>query len=472
MNSHKEAYKSLPGVDTLLASAELHPLQMQYGKELLTYAIRQSLAYFRYQISQHLQIPELSEIVESVAQTAHLLGQRHLRKVFNTSGIIIHTNLGRAPFSAQMLQDSFDVLQGYNNLEFDLETAKRGSRNDHAADLLRFLTGAEDVLVVNNAAAAVMMVLRAFAKNREVIVSRGELIEIGGSFRIPDIMAASDCQMVEVGTTNKTKLGDFERAVSAQTGLLFKAHKSNYIIKGFTEEISPGELAKLGKKYDIPVLYDLGSGLLRKIDHPALSSEPDVRQALVSGVDLVCFSGDKLLGGPQAGIIAGKKILIEKLKKEPMMRALRVCKTTLALLETACSYYLRDKDLNEKNLIFKAFNRDKARIRQLAESLQAQLQSNGIASEVQPSEGQCGGGTLPDAAIDSFALKLHYGKSNKEKASFAARMHQHLLLNKKPVLAILKQGQLLFDMLTVDENDLETIANTIVETYQLVLEKK
>lgn len=467
-----EAYKSLPGVDTLLASDELRPLHWRYGKELLTYAIRQSLAYFRYQISQQLQIPELSEIVESVTQIAHLLGQRHLRKVFNTSGIIIHTNLGRAPFSAQMLQDSFDVLQGYNNLEFDLETAKRGSRNDHAADLLRFLTGAEDVLVVNNAAAAVMMVLRAFAKNREVIVSRGELIEIGGSFRIPDIMAASDCQMVEVGTTNKTRLDDFEKAISAQTGLLFKAHKSNYIIRGFTEEVSPGELAKLGKKHDIPVLYDLGSGLLRKIDHPALSNEPNVHQALATGVDLICFSGDKLLGGPQAGIIAGKKILIEKLKNEPMMRALRVCKTTLVLLETACSYYLKDEDLNEKNLIFKAFNRDKSTIRHLAEKLQALLHSKGIGTEVLPSKGQCGGGTLPDAAIDSFALKLQYGNSNKEKTSFAASMYQQLLLHENPVLAILKQGQLLFDMLTVDEKDMETIANAIAQTYQQLVDKK
>jgi L-seryl-tRNA(Ser) seleniumtransferase len=472
MNKHKEAYKSLPGVDTLLASKELGPLLSQYGKELLTYAIRQSLAYFRNQISQQSLSPDIYEIIDRITQTIHLFGRRHLRKVFNTSGIIIHTNLGRAPFSAQMLHDSFGVLQGYSNLEFDLETAKRGSRNDHAAGLLRFLTGAEDVLVVNNAAAAVMMVLRAFAKNREVIVSRGELIEIGGSFRIPDIMAASDCQMVEVGTTNKTRLDDFENALSEQTGLLFKAHKSNYIIKGFTEEVSPTELAKLGKKYQIPVLYDMGSGLLRRIDHPALSSEPDVRQALATGVDLVCFSGDKLLGGPQAGIIAGKKHLIDKLKKEPMMRALRVCKTTLALLETACSYYLKEEDLMEKNLIFKAFHRNKALIRQSAEKLQALLQSKSIETIVVPSEGQCGGGTLPDSAINSFALKLQYGKSNKEKAGFAARMHQQLLVGKNPVLAILKQGQLLFDMLTVDEAEIESIANAIVESYQQVLETK
>jgi L-seryl-tRNA(Ser) seleniumtransferase len=471
MSDRKEVYRSLPGVDTLLASPGLHHLVQQYGKELLTFTIRQTLEYFRAQIHETKPPPIQDEIIRRVEFTTRLYAERNLRKVFNATGIIIHTNLGRAPFSQEMLNDSFSLLQGYNNLEFNLKTGSRGSRNDHASPILKFLTGAEDVLVVNNAAAAVMLILRTFAKNREVIVSRGELIEIGGSFRIPDIMAASDCKMVEVGTTNKTRLSDYENKISDQTAMLFKAHKSNYTIKGFTEEVSVSVLVKLGKKYKLPVVYDLGSGLLKKIPHPALEQEPDVKEALKSGADLVCFSGDKLLGGPQAGIIAGKKPLVEKLRKEPMLRALRVCKTTLALLETACMYYLNEHELRSNNLVFKTFYRDIHNIRQAAEKLQALLNQNAIDTQIVLNQGQCGGGTLPDAAIESFAVQINCGKSNRESSNYAEQMYFQLLANEKPVLGILKKGKILFDMLAIDERDIDTIAGVIVESHQAVLQK-
>lgn len=469
MNDGKEIYRQLPGVDKLLASPALQDLIHLHSKELVTFTIRQTLDFFREQIRNNSQPPGHDEIINRVTFTTRLYAERNLRKVYNASGIIIHTNLGRAPFGREMLKDSFSVLQGYNNLEFNLKTGSRGSRNDHASSILRFLTGAGDILVVNNAAAAVMMILRTFAKNREVIVSRGELIEIGGSFRIPDIMAASDCKMVEVGTTNKTRLSDYENKINDQTALLFKAHKSNYTIKGFTEEVGVSELAKLGEKYKLPVVYDLGSGLLKKIPHPAFEQEPDVKEALASGADLICFSGDKLLGGPQAGIIAGKKPLVEKLRKEPMLRALRVCKTTLALLETACSYYLNEDDLRSKNLVFKTFYRDIDDIRQAAEKLQAMLNENAIDAQIVPNTGRCGGGTLPDAAIESFAVMIKYGKSNKESAAYAEKMYLQLLAQKQPLLGILKQGNILFDILTVDARDIETIAGLIAESHHLVL---
>lgn len=466
MSTHKEAYKSLPGVDTLLALDELQPLLLQHGRQLLTYAIRQSLTVCRKHIQLHGQAPDLHEIIDQIATKLQSYSSGNLRKVINASGIILHTNLGRAPFGRFMLEDVFSLLEGYNNLEFNLGKAVRGSRNDHAADLLRYLTGAEDILIVNNAAAAVMMILRAFAKHKEVIVSRGELIEIGGSFRIPDIMAASDCKMTEVGTTNKTRLSDYELAIKAETGLIFKAHKSNYTIKGFTEEVNAGELAALGRKHKIPVLFDLGTGLLRKIPHPALISEPDVKEALKSGVDLVCFSGDKLLGGPQAGIIAGKKTHIDQLKKEPILRALRVCKTTLALLETACTYYLNENDLRHKNTLFSTLSRKPSELREQAERLSKILHEKGITTQLMPSSGQFGGGTLPDAEIESFALMLSHGSSNKERTTYASAMYRSLLIHSTPVLGILRKGQFLLDMLTIQPDEIAHVEQAIIETHQ------
>lgn len=469
MSDSNEVYRLLPGVDKLLASPAMQPLIQQFGKELVTLAIRQTVDFFREMIRETKLAPEQDEIARRIEWTARLLAERNLRKVYNATGIIIHTNLGRAPFSRDMLQDSFAVLQGYNNLEFNLKTGSRGSRNDHASFILRFLTGAEDVLIVNNAAAAVMLILRSFARNREVIISRGELIEIGGSFRIPEIMAASDCVMVEVGTTNKTRISDYENRINAHTALLFKAHKSNYAIKGFTEEVSATELAILGRKYNLPFVYDLGSGLLRKISHPALQQESDVKEALSSGADLVCFSGDKLLGGPQAGIIVGKKQFIEKLRKEPMLRALRVCKTTLALLETACSYYLNEDDLLKKNLVFKTLNKKPEEIYQAAEQMLTSLKQHSIEALIIPNQGQCGGGTLPDATIGSVAVQLKFGKSKKESSAYAEAMYLQVLAYETPVLAILKQGTILFDMLTIENQEIDTIASVIAEAHQEVI---
>ncbi len=464
------AYKSLPGVDKLLASGKLGPLLSRYGREPVVFCIRRSLEHFRNNIKAGHPPPESDEILNHIGNLIGIYAGKHLRRVINATGVIIHTNLGRAPYGKEFLAESFEVLRGYNNLEFDLETGDRGNRNDHARDLLRYLTGAEDILVVNNAAAAVMMILRTFARNREVIVSRGELIEIGGSFRIPDIMAASDCIMVEVGTTNRTRISDYEKAISDRTAMLFKAHKSNYVIKGFTEEVSADDLSDLGRRHGIPVLYDLGSGLLRKSDHPALAGEPDVKDALSTGADLVCFSGDKLLGGPQAGIIAGKTGLIEKLRKEPVLRALRVCKTTLALLETAGSYYLREKETISKNQIFKTLNRSKPSIRNAARKLQLKLNEYGILSEVVPSKGQCGGGSLPDACIDSFAVMLKDENVMKNNYTYSEQMYRQLLRMDIPVIGVLRKGHLYLDMLTVENREIDVIASAVAIARRTICE--
>lgn len=462
MSLQQEAYQSLPAVDKLLALPEVSALLPTHGRELVIHAIRSALQHFRTSISKGSPAPSQPKLLEKILSIVQQLSGRSLKKVINATGVVIHTNLGRSPFDAEMLSQSIVNLNGYNNLEFNLETGQRGSRNDHAAELIKFLTGAEDVVIVNNAAAAVMLCLRAFAKHREVIVSRGELVEIGGSFRVPDIMAASDCKMVEVGTTNKTKLTDYSNAISNHTAMLFKAHKSNYIIKGFTQEVDVDELAQLGKQHQVPLLFDMGSGLLRRVNLPVLNDEPTVREALSQGADLVCFSGDKLLGGPQAGIIVGKKELVAKLKKEPMLRALRVCKTTLAMLETACAYHVTDEALFTKSPIYRMFSRKPDELKAAASNLRDRLQKLGVNSRIVETKAQCGGGTLPDAEIDSFAVELICDASNnKERSGFAERIHSNLLHSSTPVLAILKAGNIQFDMLTIADDQIGEVAMII-----------
>ncbi len=469
MSPNQEAFKSLPAVDKLLSNTEVKLLLSLHGKELVLFSIRNTLDFFRISITKGSLPPTNPQILEKIKSFIQLFGGPNLKRIYNATGIIIHTNLGRTPYGESLLNESYDVLRGYNNLEFNLQRGTRGSRNDHAAELFKFLTGAEDVVVVNNNAAALMLILRTFAKRKEVIVSRGELIEIGGSFRIPDIMAASDCKMVEVGTTNKTKPDDYKQAISKKTAVLFKTHTSNYIIKGFTRDVEIEELAILGKEFNIPVVYDLGSGLLRKIDNPAFDNEPTVRQSLEKGADIVCFSGDKLLGGPQAGIIVGKKEFIAKLKKEPMMRALRVCKSTLAILETACSYYLNDQTLKEKNMIFKIFNRSSNELKSTAEMLQNQLSKQNIETQVVPSKGQCGGGTLPDGELDSYSVTIKCEGNNKKRSEYAEAIFSNLLLHANPILGVLKTGNIYFDVLTIFEHEVEAIAQVISEVHVKVI---
>lgn len=463
MNSKQEVLKNLPAVDKLLQLQEVKLLLATYGKERVIFCIRTALNTFRHHILQGKTPPSQQDIVKQTEKLLSLISERSLKKVINGTGIIIHTNLGRAPFSNSFVEESAAVLSGYNNLEFDLGTASRGSRHSHAAEILKFLTGAEDVLVVNNAAAAVMLILRTLAKRREAIVSRSELIEIGGSFRLPEIMKASDCKMVEVGTTNKTRASDYEDAITTKTALIFKAHKSNYVIKGFTEEPQLSELVAIGRNNHIPVVYDLGSGLLRSDVHPAFKEEPSATEALNSGVDLICFSGDKLLGGPQAGIIAGKKELIARFKKEPMLRALRVCKTTLAMLETVCRYHLDVNVLKKKSALYKTLFQSADEIKKRAELLKDLLESNNIKALVVPSEGYVGGGTMPDKILESWGVTIESGFTRKESELFAESLYLKLLRHRTPVLGILKKGKLVLDAMTLNNEEIQQTATIVKE---------
>ncbi|HBX52063.1 MAG: L-seryl-tRNA(Sec) selenium transferase [Bacteroidetes bacterium RIFOXYA12_FULL_35_11] len=466
MNTIQEALKSLPAVDKLLRNSELAGLIQLYGKESITFAIRHALEFFREKIKNGNPSPSLDDLLLKVNEIVSLITKKSLRKVYNATGIVIHTNLGRAPFGKELLAEVFDVLSGYNNLEFNLQNGNRGSRNDHLSELLKFLTGAEDVLVVNNAAAAVMLCLNTFAKRKEVIVSRGELVEIGGSFRVPEIMAASDCIMKEVGTTNKTKIDDYRNAITSKIRMLFKAHKSNYVITGFTEDVELKDLCNLGKEAGIPVMYDQGSGLLRNINNSNFKNEPNIKDALATGVDLICFSGDKLLGGPQAGIIAGKKQYIDKLKKAPMLRALRVCKTTIALLETTCSYYIKENILFDKNSVHKLASKKPSEIDVLAYKLATLLSEKGLKCSVIDNEPQIGGGSLPDKYNQSRAVILTGNQSsNKEKSGYAEKMYYGLLNHSTPVLGILKKGTILFDALTLFDEDIEIVARAIIDIH-------
>jgi len=275
--------------------------------------------------------------------------------------------------------------------------------------------------------------------------------------------------MVEVGATNKTKISDYENAITEQTAMLFKAHKSNYVIKGFTHEVELEELVRLGNNNNIPVVYDIGSGLLRKVDEKALKNEPDVKQALASGIDLISFSGDKLLGGPQAGIIAGKKKYIEQLKKAPMMRALRVGKTTLAILETACTYYLNDEDLFENNILFKTLNKSVEELEKTATLLKETLETKGIISEIVKSKGKYGGGTLPDLEIDSFSVKL---LPENKKNTLAKKLYHQLLEQETPILSNLKSGEIYFDVLTLKISDIIEIAELISSAVNKIYSNK
>lgn len=464
--STQDELRKLPGVDKLLNDERIKTLLETTPREVVTSFIKQTIDYYRRQALDGNAIPDPEAIVQEVHGRIQQLSTKSLKPVINGTGVIVHTNLGRAPFGETLLKRVNEVLSGYNNLEYNLEAASRGSRYTHVTTLLRYLTGAEDVLVVNNNAAAIMLVLRAFAKSREVIVSRGELIEIGGSFRMPDIMSASDCVMIEVGTTNKTKASDYENAITDETAMLLKVHQSNYIIQGFTTEASLEELVEVGRRKDVPVVYDMGSGLLRKANIPFLEDEPDVKSTLQTGIDLVTFSGDKLLGGPQAGIIAGKKEWIDKLKKQPLTRALRVGKETLSMLEAIAIAYLDEDKLIELSPVFQMMTAKKEALHKKAEKLQTMLSEKGLKSIVVESQGQAGGGSLPGKFIESYAVQIDLeDMSRNKRIETAEKMFRFLLDIEKPLLGVLRKGNLLFDVLTIPESKLDETVDKIIQSY-------
>ncbi len=451
--------KKIPGVDKLLNLAEIKELEDFYGKELVTFSIRLILKKLRERVLNGKKADELEKILENIKFQISSIAEKSLKPMINATGIVLHTNLGRTPLGKEILKELEPVIAGYSNLEFDLKTGKRGQRNAHISSLIKFITKAEDAVVVNNNAAGVMLCLKTFAAEKEVIISRGELIEIGGSFRIPEIMAASGAKMVEVGATNRTRISDYEKAITHETRMIFKAHKSNYFIGGFTEDVEMGELSQLAEKHGLIFVYDLGSGLLRKPEGLPLEKEPDVRSSLKAGADIVTFSGDKLLGGPQAGIIAGRKKYVSQLAKAPMMRALRVGKMTIAALSFVISRYLKDESLKQDIPIFRMLNRDEKELKRLAEKLTLEINKFKIKTKIIKSKARCGGGTLPELIIDSYAVQIIPDKKEKK---FAERVFAKLLQREIPILGILREGNLLFDVLSIFEEDIPVIAESLV----------
>jgi L-seryl-tRNA(Ser) seleniumtransferase len=359
--------------------------------------------------------------------------------VINATGVLVHTNLGRAPLPAAALTRAVEVGGGYSNLEYDLSRGTRGSRQDHLAAILRRLTGAEAALVVNNNAAAVMLALAALAEGREVLVSRGELIEIGDGFRIPDVLARSGARLVEVGTTNRTQARDYERAVTAETAAILRVHQSNFRVVGFTELPRLEELAAVAGTHGLPLVDDLGSGAL-----VPLGDEPTAQQSLAGGADLVCFSGDKLLGGPQAGIVVGRAELAERLRSHPLQRALRADKLTLAALEATLSLYLEPARARREVPVLNMLDEPADSVRARAERL-ATL----VGGEVEETVAKVGGGALPLTELPSFACAL-------EEA-----LAERLRVGEPAVVGVVRDGRLLLDVRAIAEAELEDVAAAV-----------
>jgi L-seryl-tRNA(Ser) seleniumtransferase len=419
--------RDLPSVDELARAVD-DPLAVGAAREVLSRAREEITAGF-----------DPGDLVERLAAELEATRRPALRRTLNATGVVVHTNLGRAPLADAALERIREVGRGYSNLEYDLTTGTRGSRQDHVAALLRRLAGAEAALVVNNNAAALLLALAALAEGREVVVSRGELIEIGDGFRIPDVLERSGARLVEVGTTNRTRATDYERAIGPDTALLLRVHQSNFRLVGFTELPAVEELAGVAGRHGLPLVDDLGSGVLVE-----LPEEPSARQSLEAGADLVCFSGDKLLGGPQAGIVVGRAELVERLRRHPLQRALRADKLTLAALEGTLGLYLEpERALQEVpvlRMLFEPLDAVRARAERLAGL---------VEGTVEETVGRVGGGALPLAELPSFACAI------EEELAAALRAGD------PPVIGIVRDGRLLLDCRTVSDTEVDEVAAVV-----------
>lgn len=460
MPTVQELLRRLPGVDTLLSEPALQEALPDHPRKLVLDSIRDVLESKRRAIletptdTEAIKI-ESDELVAKVLMRLETLSEYTLRPVVNATGIVIHTNLGRSLLPDEAVERLQSICSGYNNLEYDLERGQRGSRYVHAEAILCELTGAEAALVVNNNAAAVLLVLNTLARGREVVVSRGQLVEIGGAFRIPDVMTSSGAILREVGTTNRTHLRDYESAIGDQTALLMKVHTSNYRIVGFTSEVPLDQLAQLGRSHGIPVVEDLGSGSFVDFSQLGLRGEPTVQEALKAGVDVLTFSGDKLLGGPQAGIILGGNDFVARCRKNPLTRALRVDKMTLAALEVTLRLYRDERRAIEKiptlRMIATPLEELEQRAVQLAECIRGVDPGEKLNVRVQPGESQVGGGSLPALGLPSSVVSI------QSQAFTAQKLESLLRGNKPPIIARIESDQLLLDVRTILPGDIATI---------------
>lgn len=458
MNKKQELLSSLPSVDEVLKSRHGQGWLESCPRRYVLAAIRDVIDLRRKEILDGTAgdafIEDMASDIEIEIQRASMVS---LRPVINATGIVIHTNLGRSVLSEGAAENVKRIATGYSNLEYDLDAGMRGKRYSHIKRLLREVTGAEDGFAVNNNAAAVLLCLSSLAKGREVIVSRGELVEIGGSFRIPDVMAYSGAVLREVGTTNKTHMHDYEDAFNDNTALVLKVHQSNYRIIGFTEDVSIERLISFGHSREIPVMYDLGSGCLMDLRPYNIHSEPLVQDIVRSGADLVTFSGDKLLGGPQAGIIVGKKELIEKIQKNPLTRAVRIDKLTLAALEAVLMEYVDEDKAKKKIPTLRMLTEDREDIKARAKKIRAILKRdiNNAAIDLREDSSQAGGGALPEKDFLTFVVSIR-----PEKIS-VNDLEERLRRGKPAIVARIKEGSLIIDARTISPHEVPALVKGI-----------
>lgn len=409
-------YRSIPKVDVLLENEAIVAGIEYYGRDIVMEAIRVETEALRTFIgncdSEEKAKGQIANLVEQILLRAEKMLAPNMKKIVNATGTVLHTNLGRAPISKKHMEHIAEIATGYSNLEYDLEAGKRGERYAHFEELLCKITGAEAAMAVNNNAAAVMLILSSLGKGGEVVVSRGELVEIGGKFRIPDVMEQSGATLVEVGTTNKTHYADYENAITENTVALLKVHTSNYRIVGFTETVGIDKLVELSEKHDIPIIEDLGSGVLLDLSKYGITYEPTVQDSIRAGADVVSFSGDKLLGGPQAGIIVGKKKYIDKMKKNQLTRALRIDKFTAATLEVVLKEYLSEARAIANIPVLQMITKSKEDLLKEARKLKRYLTALKLDAElaIENCESQIGGGSLPLERLASYAVTI---KPNK-----------------------------------------------------------
>ena len=465
MEQNKNLFSLIPKVDELLEDKIVKELLEKMPRVLVVDSIREEIDILRKEIQKgNLDEEEIfnrnKNLPRLIKIRANKKNSYKLKKVINGTGVVIHTNIGRSLIGEEVMENIVEIATNYSNLEYDLAKGERGLRYDHLEDIIIEITGGESAMVVNNNAAAVLLVLSTVAKDKEVIVSRGELIEIGGSFRIPDVMEQSGAKLVSVGTTNKTHIWDYENAITEETSALLKVHTSNYRILGFTSSVSGDELSALSKQYNIPLIEDLGSGVLIDLSKYGLEYEPTVQDSIKNGVDIVTFSGDKLLGGPQAGIIVGKKKYIDAMKKNPLSRACRIDKFTISALEATLRLYLDEKEAIEKIPTLNMLTVDKTKLENKAKMLynliMDNIQCKNCQIEIVDDYSEVGGGSLPLEKMETKCIRISLdGLSLTE-------FENHLRNYKVPIITRLYKEKLYIDLRTVRESEFNLVVDGIV----------
>jgi len=462
----KETLRQIPSVEKILESPELQSEIREFSHPLVAEVVKRVVKKVREEVKRSRKQVSIQRIIEATKNIVRQQTASALKPVINATGVVLHTNLGRAPLDEESSSFIHHIITNYNNLEFDLNLGKRSQRGTFVETLLCLLTSAEAALAVNNNAGAVLLILTALARDKEVIVSRGELVQIGGGFRIPEILSLSGAELKEVGTTNHTTISDYEDAITPRTALLLKVHQSNFKMIGFAKRPSIGELAELGKKHNLWVVEDLGSGALLRTEDFHLTHEPQVSEALSAGADLVCFSGDKLLGAPQAGIIIGRRKLIERLKKNPLHRALRLDKMFLAGLERVLLSYLKG-EATRKIPVWQMITTSLDVLQNRAQKIKEALKKSGIEISIQRSQSTVGGGSLPGETLPTITISIESVSSVDLSADQQARLFRQ---HSPPIIGRIEGDKFVLDLRTVFPHQDEMIISAIESIFSKELD--